>query len=213
MKLWFGKRIEAEDSPIGNMVHLYDVDENGNKKFLYYKYTESEDGTPKEELTYENTGDAVQGWQGTPQEGLFLASMETVKSVFNAIKTKDYSELKTDDFKLRKHRFYYAIGDAVFMSIILWVISMIWRGLKEDNPRGTYSGELVAFADAVTNKMANEANLYQSTIGAINTEPMALSYISGLATGLKDAVTGDANFIKYLSRYFGALEPFKGLEY
>lgn len=56
MKLWFGRTIDANDSPIGNFEHAYEM-KDGKKVYQYWKLTTNEDGTVQQEMTSEDTGD------------------------------------------------------------------------------------------------------------------------------------------------------------
>ena len=64
------------------------------------------------------------------------------------------------------------MGDAVFVLMILGLLSLLYNSLKEEQGRGNLSGELINFMDNVNTRMFREHDLYDSTIGAISPEPI-----------------------------------------
>ncbi len=211
MKFWFGKRTKAEDSAIGKYEHAYKTDEQGNAIrdekgeliYLYFKDTELEDGTLKREIVDYVTDEKVITWNGTPQEGLFLSMAYTVQDIFRG----NWTELKNN--KLRRNRTMFALGDSVFILILLGIIKAIFDGLKQDTQKGTVEGEILYFMDAVNNKVINEQQIWNNTFGAISTEPIFLSWGNRFASNFLSVVNDNKEFSKALGQSIGMFEMIK----
>lgn len=203
MKFWFGKPVDAEDSVIGKYEHAYRLDENNNKVMLYWDYVENPDGTiEKKEVDYE-TDEKMISWTGTPQEGLFYSVAYTLQDLVRG----NWDEVKSN--KLRKNRTLFALGDAVFILILLGIMREIFRNLMKDNGRDSVSGELLYFMDTVNTKVLNEYDVWDNTLGAINTEPLALSWGVRTAGNIKDVLEGDKALSRALGQSVGAFEWLK----
>jgi hypothetical protein len=61
----------------------------------------------------------------------------------------------------------------------------------------------------INNKVLNEYNIWQSTLGAVNTEPVFLSWGKKAGGDIWDAVTGDKEIMDVMTRNIGAAEVFK----
>ena len=203
MKFWFGKPVDAEDSVIGKYEHAYRLDENKNKVMLYWDYIENADGTiEKKEVDYE-TDEKMISWNGTPQEGLFYSVAYTMQDLVRG----NWDEVNSN--KLRKNRTLFALGDAVFIFILLGIMREIFGNLVKENGRDSVSGELLYFMDTVNTKVLNEYNVWDNTLGAINTEPLALSWGVRTAENIKDVIEGDKAFSRALGQSVGAFEWLK----
>ena len=75
----------------------------------------------------------------------------------------------------RRNRVMFALSDAAMMFIMLGVIKALLDGIIAENGTDGIDGELLKFGAALDKKVLNEYNLYQSTLGAINTEPAFVS--------------------------------------
>lgn len=75
----------------------------------------------------------------------------------------------------RRNRVMFALSDAAMIFIMLGVIKALLDGIIAENGTDGIDGELLKFASALDKKVLNEYNLYQSTLGAINTEPAFVS--------------------------------------
>jgi hypothetical protein len=61
----------------------------------------------------------------------------------------------------------------------------------------------------ISTKILNEFNMYKSTIGAINTEPVFVSFTRKLAGDFSDMLNGEKTVTQLLARNVGAAEMFK----
>lgn len=139
------------------------------KKLRYFKTIEKEDGTIDVEETDEDTGDPVLKWTGTPYEGLWYSLMGTVKDVLKL----DFKHIKGEEE--RNRRALFALADAGLMFMLLAIMKAILDGIIEESGTEGLSGTLLNMSSAVNNKVLNEYNVYQSTLGAVNSEPVFLS--------------------------------------
>ena len=57
------------------------------------------------------------------------------------------------------------------MYIMFNVFTSMFKALKKDSPEGL-SKELMSFGESLSKKVTNEQNLYQSTFGALNSDPV-----------------------------------------
>ena len=205
MKFWFGKPTaeDGSDSAIGKYEHAYRLDENKNKVYLYWDYVEDENGIPrKEEVTYE-TDEKMWTWNGTPQEGLFYSVMHTMQDIV----TGDWENLKNN--KLQRGRTLFALGDAVFIVILLGIIKAMIDAMIAENGRDSVPSELLAFLGTVNNKVLNEHMLWDNTFGAIQTEPVFLAWGKRTANNVLGVVTGDKTLSRALGQSVGAFEILK----
>jgi hypothetical protein len=61
----------------------------------------------------------------------------------------------------------------------------------------------------VNNKVLNEYNVWHSTLGAVSSEPVFLSWGKKMGGDMWDAVTGDKEVMDVMTRNIGAAEVFK----
>lgn len=211
MKFWFGKPTDGDDSAIGKYEHAYRKDKdgkpikdsNGNPIYLYVDYIENPDGTiERKEVEYE-TDEKLLTWNGTPQEGLFYSVAYTFQDILRG----NWDEIKNN--KLRRNRTMFALGDAVFIFILLGIIREIFKNLSKEQGRDSMSGEMLHFMTTVNTKVLNEYNIWDNTFGAIRTEPLFLSW--GVRTGenFKDVIEGDKSLSRALGSTVGAFELLK----
>lgn len=211
MRFWFGKPIKAEDSVIGRYEHATRRDTEGNQIlgpdgkpiYLYVDYIEEPDGTiVRKEVEYE-TDEKLITWNGTPQEGLFYSVAYTIQDIVRG----NWDEVKNN--KLRRNRTLFALGDAVFVFILLGIIKAIFENLKQENGRDSLSGEALHFMDTVNNKVLNEYNVWDNTFGAINTEPLFLSWGQRVGQNIQSAFNGNKTLKEILAYNIGMFEAFK----
>jgi hypothetical protein len=211
MRFWFGKPIKAEDSVIGRYEHATRRDTEGNQIlgpdgkpiYLYVDYIEEPDGTiVRKEVEYE-TDEKLITWNGTPQEGLFYSVAYTIQDIVRG----NWDEVKNN--KLRRNRTLFALGDAVFVFILLGIIKAIFENLKQENGRDSLSGEALHFMDTVNNKVLNEYNVWENTFGAINTEPLFLSWGQRVGQNIQSAFNGNKTLKEILAYNIGMFEALK----
>lgn len=202
MKMWFGKPLVGKDSPIGRFQQK-ELIEDGVVKKLWRKSTIDENNNIKIDEVTENTGDPVLEWVGEPQEGLIYAVLGTLRDIlkldFNSIKSKD----------MRNRRTMYAIADGALMMIMFGIISALVKGIISEKGTDGIDGRLLSFVDNVDRKILNETNLYRNTLGAINMEPVFLSYGRGAARDIQDVVNDDKTIKELLTRNIGAMRMFE----
>ena len=202
MKAWFAK--PGGDSPMGKYTQAYIEDkETGEKKLLWRKSFEREDGTIDWEPVTENTGDPVLEWQGTPYEGLFYSLMGTLKDIltfnFKSIKNKEE----------RNRRALFALADGVLMFIMFSIIKALFDAILEEDGDEGFTGYTLSAMSGIAGKIINEYNVYESTLGAIDSEPKFLSWGRKFANDAKDVLTGDKEVMDLMTRNIGAAEVFK----
>ena len=78
-----------------------------------------------------------------------------------------------------------------------------------DDERGTVSGELKAFMGTVNTKILREFDVWDNTFGALNTEPVFLSWGIRSANNIMDAFTSNKELGKLAANSIGALEHLK----
>lgn len=200
MKMWFGKptKESGEDSAIGAPRQAKTKD----GKLLWRKTLQDEAGKYYTETTTEETGDPELVWQGTPFEGLIYSCTSLIRD----LATLDFGKVTND--KDRLGRVAFAISDAIFMYIMFNVFTSMFKALKKDSPEGL-SKELMSFGESLSKKVTNEQNLYQSTFGALNSDPVWLSWAKKLSTDMGDVFEGNKTIMDVSSRSIGALEMFK----
>jgi len=202
MSLWFGSKYDKNNSPLGKFVHK--KQEDGQ---LLYKEPKYDDPLDPERITEwvfttKDTGDPVLVWEGIPHEGLFFAILNTLQDVIKG----DWSELKNQD--LRTRRAMYGLMEG-FMMIILFkiIMSMLEAWISENGTDGL-TGETMAFARAVNEKVLNESNLYDNTFGALRSKPAFWTYTERVSGDLFDILTGsgEKTMTQYTARTFRAFE-------
>lgn len=199
MRLYFGKPIKAEDSPMGKITQAYE-EVQGEKKYKYWETIENPDGTTYRTETFEDTGDPILTWEGTPQEGLFVSVMYTAQDLIKG----NWSKVK--DNKLRRNRALFALSDAVLIYFMLWIMRALYNNITKEHGRDSLSGEALHFMNVVNTKVLNEYDVWDNTFGAINTEPLFLSWGVRAMEGVHSAVTGNRSLRQILGQNVGALE-------
>lgn len=216
MQFWFGKPISADASPVGKFEHAVKKDADGNLILddkgkpihLYLKDVVDENGdpvldeygVPKREIVEYETDEKLMAWNGTPQEGIFYSVFYTI----NDLVRLNWDDLKKN--KWRVNRTLYAIGDSVLIFMILGIMRAIYDSMKDSTERGTFSGETVAFMDAVNTKVLNEYNLWNNTFGALSSEPAWLSWSLGAMQNVGDVIQGDKTLGKAAAQSIGMFE-------
>lgn len=211
MKFWFGKPTSAEDSAIGKYEHAYRKDKDGkpvkNEKgepiYLYWDYVKNADGVVERVEVEHETDEKILTWNGTPQEGLFYSVAYTLQDIVRG----NWDELKNN--KLRRNRTMFALGDAVFIFILLGIIKAIFDNLVAENGRDSFSGEALYFMDTVNDKVLNEYDVWNNTLGAINTEPLFLSWGVRVSQNIQSVFEGNESLKRALGQSIGALEFLK----
>ena len=155
---------------MGEYTQAYIEDkETGEKKLLWRKSFEREDGTIDWEPVTEDTGDPVLEWQGTPYEGLFYSLMGTIKDIltfnFKSIKNKEE----------RNRRALFALADGALMFIMFSIIKALFDAILEEDGDEGFTGYTLSAMSGIAGKIINEYNVYESTLGAIDSEPKFLS--------------------------------------
>lgn len=201
MKMWFAT--PTKESPMGKVVQDFVVDKDGNKKLQYFKTIENEDGSFRTEVTDEDTGDPVLKWEGAPYEGLWYALAGTIKDVA----TLNFKHIKNNEE--RNRRVMFALADAGLMFLLLAIVKALLDGIIEENGTEGLSGSALNMAAAINTKVLNEYNIYQSTLGAVNAEPVFLSWGKKISGDTWDAITGDKDVMDVMTRNVGAAEVFK----
>lgn len=209
MKQWFAK--PTKESPMGHVEQEFVEDKDGNKILQWRKpildengdYIFDDAGKIKFELTSEDTGDPALKWTGTPYEGLMYSVIGTIKDVV----TLDFKSIKNNED--RNRRFMFAITDAILIFVLLGLIKKMLDAIIDENGTEGLSGSVLNFNSAVNKKVLSEYNIYQSTLGAISTEPVFLSWGKKLSNDTWDLINGDKEAIDVLTRNVGAAEIFK----
>jgi len=208
MHQWFGipsNKKDPDGSPIGRMKQKT-IMEDGEEKLLWRKAIYKDDNPEEfdrfEEVT-ENTGDPAYAWTGTPQEGLAYSILYTLHDIF----TLNFKDALGN--KERLQRCAFAIHDAVLMAIIAGIIKAILGNIIADEGTDGLSGNVLNFAATVNQKVLRETNIYQNTLGALNSEPVFLNYGQKLATDLQSMMLGDKSVQEVMGRDIGAFEFLK----
>ena len=201
MKQWFAK--PTDESPMGKIEQEFVIDESGNKKLQWRKTIIDDEGNINIEITDEDTGDPSLRWIGTPYEGLMYSILGTLKDVA----TLDFKNIKNSEE--RNRRVMFALTDAILIFILLSIAKAFYTAYISDNGTEGISGTLIGMSAAVNNKVLNEYNIYKSTLGAVNTEPVFLSWSKKLAGDTYDTLSGDKELMDLLKRNVGAAEVFK----
>ena len=196
---------------MGRVEQEFETDENGNKVLQWRKpildeneeYVFDEAGKIQFETTSEDTGDPALKWVGTPYEGLMYSVLGTLRDVAKL----DFKHIKGNED--RNRRFMFAITDAILIFILLGIAKAMWDAIVEENGTEGLSGNAIQFGATVNKKVLNEYNVWQSTLGAINTEPVFLSWGKKLGGDIGSMINGDKDIIDVMSRNVGAAEIFK----
>lgn len=217
MKMWFATPISEEDvkndpnaSPMGKFEQEFRKDADGNKILLWKKPVLDENGDytydGKDivfEPTEENTSDPLLKWTGTAYEGLAYSVLYTIQDLARM----DFKSIRNNTE--RRNRVMFALSDAAMMFIMLGVIKALLDGIIAENGTDGIDGELLKFGAALDKKVLNEYNLYQSTLGAINTEPAFVSWGKKVGTDMMSVVNGNKTLTEAMGRDVGALEFLK----
>lgn len=211
MKQWFGKPLDASRSPIGQFKQKTEKDENGVEVPLFKKPRLDEQGNYLKEngqivfdFVREDTGDPLYEWTGSPQEGLMYSMLYTLHDVF----TLNFTELKNN--KQRRNRVLFGLHDAILMLIIAGIVKALFDAFIAENGTEGLSGETLQFGQAVSTKILRESNIMQNTLGAVNSEPVFISYASKVSKDFYDVLTGDRTVQEMMGRDIGAFEFLKG---
>ena len=196
---------------MGRVEQEFETDENGNKVLQWRKpildeneeYVFDEAGKIQFETTSEDTGDPALKWVGTPYEGLMYSVLATLRDVTKL----DFKNIK--EHEDRNRRFMFAITDAILIFILLGIAKAMWDAIIAENGTEGLSGSAIKFGATVNKKVLNEYNVWQSTLGAINTEPVFLSWGKKLGGDIWSMINGDKDIIDVMSRNVGAAEIFK----
>lgn len=209
MRQWFGKPVKGENSPIGAFKQKTII-ENGKEVLLWKKPRYSEDDPTKIEgfdHVVENTGDPLMEWEGSPQEGFVYSILFTLQDVFKGLKSGDFSDVKGDEARLR--RVAFAMHDALLMLLLMGLLKAMFDGLIEENGTEGLSGELLQFGQTATTKVLRETNIFQNTFGAVNLEPISLSYVQRLSKDIEGFLMGNKAITDLLGSNVGMLEFWK----
>lgn len=204
MKMWFAKPLaEGEEGPMGKYEQAYRV-RDGKKILLWRRTTINDDGSVTVENDIEeDTGDPMVSWVGNQYEGLAYSVFSTIRDIAKL----DFSAVKDD--KARLHRVMFALGDGIMMFVMLGIFLAILKAIIAEKGTDGIDGELLKFADALTTKVYRESNVFNNTLGAVSTEPVAVSWITRVYQDLNSAMEGNKTIDEVLGRNVGALEFLK----
>lgn len=216
MQFWPGKMTQwfanpTKTSPMGRCIQEYEELANGEKALVWRKPVLDsegefiyEGGEMKFEKTTENTGDPSLIWEATPYEGLAYSLLYTAQDLYHL----DFKGAFKDED--RNHRLLFALSDGAMMFALFSLIYALFEGLLEDN--GGEEGMTTTtlnMMSAISKKILNEQNVYQSTIGAINTTPVFLSWSKKFGGDVIDVFKGEKDLLDLMERNVGAAEPLK----
>ena len=209
MSLWFGSGNKNRMSPMGyhtqKVVEVLDG-ENRKKKIKKWRkeVLDNNGAVIGFDEVDEDTGDPVLEWVGTPQEGLAISMLLTVKDILKG----DWTHIK--DEELRTRRALYGLADGLLMMLIFGMISALLAGIIEENGTDGISGSTLEFINSANTKVLNESNLWSNTFGALRSEPAFWTYSTKVAGDMLDLMQGDKTFQKVLSKDFRAFEFLNG---
>jgi len=209
MRMWFGKDTDPnhpEDSNMGRMMQKTTLADNGKKQLWWKKEIFDKDDPTKRlgyEPTLENTGDPYLIFQGTPQECLFHSMVYTLKDIAKL----DFKEAFVNN-TARRNRTLYAAADGIMMFGILAMFKGIFDAYIADHGVDGLDGETIHYAAIMNKRAMNKANLWQTTLGAINTEPVFVSYSMKLGKDIQSTFNGSKTIRQALGN-IGALEIIK----
>lgn len=211
MHMWFGKPTTAENSPTTRIVQKYLKDEkgkpvldaNGNKILLWKKPIYSQ-VDPDEIIGFEEvpeeTGDPAMVIEGSPQEGLIYALGFTIQGLARG---EFKSTLGNSE---RMARVYYALAESAMMMLLFGFITALLKGWIAENGSEGIDGNTMQFMAEVSKRVTNESNVYQNTIGALNSEPAFVSYMSQIARDAFSVFKGNKTISAFFGNNFHALE-------
>lgn len=99
--------------------------------------------------------------------------MYSVIGTIKDVLTLDFKSIKNNED--RNRRFMFAITDAILIFVLLGLIKKMLDAIIDESGTEGLSGNVLNFNSAVNKKVLREYNIYQSTLGAISTEPVFLS--------------------------------------
>lgn len=201
MKMWFANK--TDESPMGKVIHSFKTDENGNKIYQYHKTIENEDGSITTEPTSENTGDPILQWEGAPYEGLYYSLVGTIRDVV----TLDFKHIKNSEE--RNRRALFALADAGLIFLLLALVKVMLDAMIAENGTEGLAGSLLNMSSSIEKKVLREYNIYESTLGAVNSEPVFLSWGKKMSGDIWDALSGEREITEVMTRNIGAAEVFK----
>lgn len=201
MKQWFGKKVSASESAMGKVKQKTTKDSDGNEIPMWYETDEN--GIERETTT--NTGDPVLTFEGTPFEGLAHSVLSVVKDCVKL----DFKSAGNDKARLR--RVAYALNDAFLMFVMFVIFTMIFKAFRESSGDSGLSSDLLKFGEAVSNKVANEQNLWDSTFGALDTDVMTLQWWNRTGNNMLGVVKGNKTILEAAGSSVGALEFLKDM--
>lgn len=197
MKQWFAK--PTEYSPMGKIEQDF-VIENGEKKLLYWETYEDENGMLQKRTTQTNTSDPVIIWKGSPYEGLMYSVFGTLKDIAKL----DFKDIKNHEE--RNRRCLFALADGALIFILLGITAKILEGIIEEKGKSGLSGTVLGFSDDLNKKILSQYNIWESTFGAINTEPLFLSWGKRFSSSMKSVLDGNTDITDALSKNTGFAE-------
>lgn len=204
-KLWFGKTINGDKSQVGSHVQKVRIDDDGNEHKIWRKIIYTDDSKTKIdriEETEQYTGDPALEWKGSPQEGVFVSLLKTIRY----LATGDMGKFKSDE--LVKNRAMFALADCPLMIGIFMISKYLWMSLlggNSDKSSGSYQTEV--FMKQVNDKVLGEADIWSNTFGAINATPAFVTYTQRSLTNMNDVLNGTSP-IQKMDRTVKALEMF-----
>ena len=219
MKMWFGKPITEEDikknpdaSPMGRYEQAT-IEENGETKLLWLKTVVDdngefvfEDGEIKQIETTENTGDPVLKWTGTAFEGLAFSVFYTLQDLARGNWKTVFSD---KSYEQRRGRVMMALADGVLIFILMALAKMFFDAYVAENGTEGVDGALVKFMAEAQRKVYNESNVFNNTLGAINTEPVFMSWGLRVGGDMLSLFEGNKELMDVVSRNVGAAEFMK----
>jgi hypothetical protein len=203
MSLWFGSKKNSDLSPIGRYVQKSVIDESGNKvlkwrKPVYDQY--NKDIIVDYEETTDDTGDPWIEWEGTPQEGLFMSVLLTIKD----LSTFNWTNIKNNE--LRNRRALYGLAEGMLMWLFFSLLSKLIKGWIADNGTEGLTGETMEFFYEVDNKILNESKVFDNTFGALRSQPAFWTYSTRAVGDLYDFLKGDRTTQQLISKNIRAFE-------
>lgn len=208
MHMWFGKptknNLDPNESPMTRFVQKTRKDKDG-KIIKIWRKTKYVNDNPEEGIediveTEEDTSDPWMVIEGSPQEGLMLSILYTVQDVIKG----DWDKALSD--KDRMNRVYFAMLDAAAMMVLFGIIVAIIKAWIAENGTEGLSGNTMQFLYEVDRRVLSEANVYNSTIGAVSSTPAFFSFGRQLAGDIADTLTGNAGIMQTLSSDVKAFE-------
>jgi hypothetical protein len=100
---------------------------------------------------------------------LYYSIVGTLKD----IATLDFKHIKNSEE--RNRRALFALADAGLIFMLFAIAKALLDAMLVENGKEGLSGTLLGMSSAVTGKVVNEYNIYQSTLAAVSSEPAFLS--------------------------------------